>query len=184
MSLDTFWAIGLLKPKEVGPLAEALSGAGRRPQSADTKRALKAWRARPDALPTNRDFYAFLDPFMPFSATEDGVEPPGALTVVTLNGMAAPAVLFFGLGPDHADLLPGSFGNMVITAKEVRAALDSVERAHSVSPKDYRKRARSILEVSGNDPDEEADAIFRAIPEGLAAAAKKKLGFFAICFQP
>ena len=105
-----------------------------------------------------------------------------------LSGETSPVeVLFYALGAEQAERLPGCFGNVLVRAKDLRGTLASVEQTLARLDEASWDRARRIVSIcSGGEPAREHDAqieqAFAALPDGMRRALERGKDFVATAF--
>ncbi|MFD0277744.1 hypothetical protein ACFVHB_28055 [Kitasatospora sp. NPDC127111] len=97
------------------------------------------------------------------------------------------AALAHGLGPTRFAALPGWFGDMLLTARQVRTALPAVERALTLPPGERRAAEDRTVEWlcdSGDGHPREAAAMLDGVLPFWRAAAAEGAGVLGAMFIP
>jgi hypothetical protein len=102
--------------------------------------------------------------------------------VVSVRKGSPVAALFHGIGPARARLLPGWFGNFLLTPDEVRALRSQVESALTIPADEYPRvleRVRDWLNGMGDSGDEDAEKLLIGPMRIWRDAARAGLGLCA-----
>jgi hypothetical protein len=101
------------------------------------------------------------------------LQPPNMPSLPWTN---AAALLFYSLGPDRAQALPGARGNAFLAPDEVEPALTRSRAALDVRETELRRKAR---EIAGNlvGPEDDLAALRDALPWALEECRRRRAGF-------
>ncbi|MEU9717436.1 hypothetical protein [Streptomyces sp. NPDC047976] len=146
----------------------------------------------PGATPAARRFADFMDLATTASdavtamqdASSSAMREEAGLFVATARKAAPVAALYHGLGVRGAELLPGWFGDFLLDADEVAAALPRAEQALDLSGarrSEVLARITDWMTVMGDAPDFDAAELVEGPLRVLrrAAAAKSGAGAFS-----
>jgi hypothetical protein len=200
MSFDHWWASFFVDEREHERFKPAFSAAAEKAiLTLRARQALESQRDDPSAFDqsqTNHDAAAAADAFI-WAFNLPGFDRL-AEEVLTQKGAFADfdaekhhfrfviaarhtpvSIVWRALGYDKAVLLPGLMGNMLLSPREIDAALEKVRRAHAGSAPQARvDAARAYCGWSVDDDTLQAALSF--LPEGLARAKERNSGFLAL----
>jgi len=94
------------------------------------------------------------------------------------------SVLWYALGPEGVDQLPGRMGNSCLHPYEVKRALEKVQKEFARAGAETM-RARAMKYAGKEVPEETVNEILNMLPDGLTRALEKKQGIiFLSTTQP
>lgn len=98
---------------------------------------------------------------------------------ISINRCPSGAILWFSLGPDLAETLPGFMGNIFVRKNKIESTLSCVEKVFSeIDYSTLLSRAQSLIPNSSAKYN--ADLVLKALPRGLKSAQEKGCGFMAL----
>lgn len=203
MAFD-YWWIGLfVDEREHARIQPHFAAAtAKSPLSAEAWQAIDDWRAHPseyeeDAWLTASDelafrvhafFRAFNRPgFVELArklvtmegTLSDLVDEQHVFRMITTARHPTVSIVWHALGSERAQALPGQMGNLLLSASEAEAALETTRQAYQgVSREEMLAAARRFCRCSVDD-DTLGEAM-SFLPDGLEAAIARRAGFLAL----
>ena len=187
MGVDPNWFFIAVRRSEFPEVKRRFEEAVRRslPPSG-THAVLEKWRADPDSIDPNDLHEAFYLDYCQLIICEafhgEGPIPmtdgDQLLEMATMSRVAPPIVLWYGIGPDRADRLPGYCGNMLIHPDDVGRVLNEVEAALDIGFDEFERRS----EPAHNCYTEIRDLreVFSALPRALKVARRQDCGVLGV----
>jgi len=101
------------------------------------------------------------------------------LGVLIADRTPAAAALYFGLGPDRAERLPGHFGALFAAPGDVGPLLRTVTAVTDHPSSEMLERAQSWL-ARGNNQSTDPEELFAFIPRALRMAQARNEGLLVL----
>jgi hypothetical protein len=209
MGVSFLWLSLCIPPKHVPAAAARFSEAvTASPVRATARRVLARWRKTPsslcpelvpdpddaDAWKRTKDSETFDEIFRPAGMRalgeglfmtgaeykEWGIEPTEEnASVLIADRTPAAAALYFGLGPDRAERLPGHFGALFAAPSDVGERLRAVTALLDHPSSEMLECAQSWL-ARGNNQSTNPEDLFAFIPRALRMAQARNEGLLVL----
>lgn len=88
------------------------------------------------------------------------------LEFIIMNRVCAPFMLWWALGPERSDRLPGTFGNFFVTPEDVSKTIELISSIFEDWDDEFQHRANSVGYL-GNNNEEDAERLKSIIPNAL-----------------
>jgi hypothetical protein len=201
MSFDHWWIGAFVDDADYAAFEPEFNAAAEKAiLSPESRLALEAWRQHPSdfeqqaamsedsAARANAFIWIFnlpgFDQLAETMVTQNGSFGDFALKDhlfrMTICARHTPvSILWHALGHERADLLPGQFGNLLLSADQIAPAQQRTRQAYAgASPQDLLDKARNFCGWSVDDGS--LRDVVGFLPDGLARARELGLGFLAL----
>jgi hypothetical protein len=201
MSFDHWWIGAFVDDDSHPTLRSAFAATVKKAAlSEQSQQALEAWRRHPrdfeqhvaisgeSAARANAFIWAFnlpgFDRLAEQMATQSGAFADFALEDHLFRMMVCArhtpvSILWHALGHQRAGLLPGKFGNLLLSATEIAQAEQKTRQAYAgISPQELRDKARAFCGWSVDE--ERLGEVLHFLPDALAQARELGQGFLAL----
>jgi hypothetical protein len=176
MELDHHWVFFTLAEDEARSLEARFERARPVGLPEGSRRALAKWQARPQDLLTGdpetlRGFHsAFRLPWAEEVAREVVQSHGLGFSKLSFARVAPPSLLFCGLGPRRALLLPGLCGNLLVGRDSLATAIADVTRACDLPWADFHENVAPF--AAGVVAEDDLRLLFRILPNALEHATR------------